>query len=87
MLQPGDRVRVECYAGSRGGETPRRFWADDRWEELIVLDGWASEDIRAATRTRWFRVRLHTGVEGLLCHDESLDLWFWRRAGALPARE
>jgi len=71
-------IRVECYAGSRADATPRRLWTDDRWEELTVLEGWVSESAEGGTRIRWFRVRLKRGTERLICHDEELDLWFWR---------
>ncbi len=71
-------VRVECYAGSRAEQAPRRLRAGDRWEDLVVLDGWVTEAAEGGTRLRWFKVRLTRGTEGLLYHDEALDLWFWR---------
>lgn len=77
-------ARVECYAGSRGEERPRRLWRRGRWEEVTVLERWVGESVEGASRTRWFRVRLEQGTEGLLSHDEELDAWFWR-AGDLGA--
>ena len=78
VIHQDEPVRVECYAGSRGEETPRRFWNGNRWEELTVLDRWVSEDLRGRTRMRWFRVHLEGGTDGLIYHDEGLDGWFWR---------
>jgi len=79
MVIPHDApVRVECYAGSRAEQAPRRLWAGDRWEDLVVLDGWVTEAAEGGTRLRWFRIRLKRGTDGLLYHDEALDLWFWR---------
>lgn len=69
-------IRVDCYAGTRGGETPRRAWVAERWAALTVLDRWMSEDARRGTRIRWFRVRFDGEREGLIYHDEGLDLWF-----------
>ncbi len=71
-------VRVECYTGSRAEQAPSRLWAGDRWEDLVVLDGWGTEAAEGGTRLRWFKVRLKRGTDGLLYHDEALDLWFWR---------
>ncbi len=71
-------VRVECYSGSRGQETPRRVWLGDRWQEATVLDRWLSEPAEGGRRRRAFRVRLDSGTDGLIYYDEGLDAWFWR---------
>ena len=40
-------VRVECYAGHRGEETPRALAFDGRRVEVAeVLDSWLSPDQR-----------------------------------------
>jgi hypothetical protein len=40
-------IRVECYAGHRGEETPRRFWIDERLVTVAdVLDRWLAPDHR-----------------------------------------
>ncbi|SPE60207.1 conserved hypothetical protein [Verrucomicrobia bacterium] len=34
-------IKVECYAGAKGDETPRRFTLEERTLEVAeVLDGW-----------------------------------------------
>ena len=44
------RVRVECYAGHRGEETPRRFFLGTRRVEVArVLDRWLAPDHRYFT--------------------------------------
>ncbi len=78
MIQPDAPIRVGCYAGTRGEETPRRLLAGGRWEELTILSRWVSEDAQQGNRIRWFRVRLEHGTDGLIYNDERLDLWFWR---------
>ena len=41
------KIRVECYAGYRGEETPRRFRIDDRSVEVTeVIDRWVGTDHR-----------------------------------------
>jgi hypothetical protein len=35
MTRPTVRVAVECYAGYRGEETPRRFSLGARWIEVL----------------------------------------------------
>ncbi len=45
-------VAVDCYAGARGDETPRRFTlADQLIEILAIVDQWRTPD------HRYFRVR------------------------------
>lgn len=78
-MSPGDEpARVECYAGGRGEETPRRLRIGAGWKPVTVLERWISEDVGRGSRLRWFRVRLEGGGEGLVYRDEALDLWFWR---------
>jgi hypothetical protein len=46
-IQPSLEIRVECYAGHRGEETPRRFTLDGRTVEVVdVLDTWPAPDHR-----------------------------------------
>jgi hypothetical protein len=77
MIPRGALVHVECYAGGRGEETPRRLFWRDRWQDLTVLERWLSESAPGEARMRGFRVRLASGQEGVLQHDEALDLWCW----------
>ena len=45
-------VAVDCYAGARGEETPRRFTRGDQLVEILaVVDQWRTPD------HRYFRVR------------------------------
>jgi hypothetical protein len=41
------KIRVECYAGYRGDETPRRIFFDERSVEVTeVVDQWTGSDHR-----------------------------------------
>ena len=63
-------IRVECYAGHRGEETPRRFWADERPIDVVeVLDRWLGPD------HRYFKVRGDDGDIYVLRHDGAADRW------------
>jgi hypothetical protein len=63
-------VRVECYAGHRGEETPRRFFLGARRIEVSeVLDRWLAPD------HRYFRVRGDDGGRYILRHDAVADKW------------
>ena len=43
----GLEIRVDCYAGYRGEETPYRFWMGNRSIEVRkVLDRWLAPDHR-----------------------------------------
>ncbi len=78
MMRDDEPVRVECYAGGRGEETPRRLWTGKGWAELTVLDRWVSEAAEGRNRFRWFRVHVEGSGEGLVYFDEGLDAWFYR---------
>jgi hypothetical protein len=63
-------VRVECYAGYRGEETPRRFFVGERKVEVVqVIDCWLAVD------HRYFKVEGDDGDRYVLRHDNALDSW------------
>jgi len=63
-------ISVECYAGHRGEETPRRFWIGDRLVEVVeVLDRWLAPD------HRYFKVKGDDGDTYILRHDSGADRW------------
>jgi hypothetical protein len=67
------RVQVECYAGYRGEETPRRFRVgsdQNRQVEVAeVLDRWLAPD------HRYFKVLGDDGALYILRHD--VTTWEW----------
>jgi hypothetical protein len=75
-------IPVECYAGSRGEETPRRFGARGSEIEIAeVLDRWLAPD------HRYFKVRDHQGAVYILRHDGETQQWelrFFRRSRKVP---
>lgn len=63
-------VRVECYAGHRGEQTPRRFSFDGRVTEVAdVLDAWLAPD------HRYFRVKGDDGACYILRNDVIAVRW------------
>jgi hypothetical protein len=65
-----DTVHVECYAGFRGDEEPRRFSASGSTVEVVeIVDRWQGPD------HRYFRVRVNDGGVHLLRHDEISGIW------------
>jgi hypothetical protein len=63
-------VRVECYAGYRGEETPRRFSIGDRDVAVVeVLDRWLSPD------HRYFKLKGDDGDTYILRHDTTAGRW------------
>ncbi len=63
-------VRVECYAGHRGEETPRRVWFDSRAVDLLELqDAWLAPD------HRYFKMRGADGASYILRHDQPSGRW------------
>ena len=67
-------VRVECHAGYRGEETPRRFYIRgtplERCVDVVeVLDRWLAPD------HRYFKVLGNDGDTYILRHDAAADRW------------
>ena len=64
------RVRVECYAGHRGEETPRCFYFDERAIPVSeVMDQWLAPD------HRYFKIKGSDGATYILRHDTAADVW------------
>lgn len=64
------QITVECYAGYRGEETPRRFHVGERTVEVVeVLDRWLAPD------HRYFKIKGDDGGLYILRHDVKLDIW------------
>jgi hypothetical protein len=63
-------VKVECYAGYRGEETPRRVSFDGRAVELVeVRDRWLGID------HRYFKMLGDDGATYILRHDAARECW------------
>jgi len=70
MTSESFRVRVECYAGYRGEETPRRFEIGARRVEVAeVLDRWLDPS------HRYFKLLGDDGDVYILRHDAERDAW------------
>ena len=63
-------LRVECYAGYRSEETPRRFHLDKQCIEIVsVIDRWLAPD------HRYFKVEGDDGQRNILRHDVETRHW------------
>jgi hypothetical protein len=73
-------LRVECYAGHRGEETPRAIYLDGRKVTVEeVLDAWLAPD------HRYFKLRGDDGDVYIVRHDTQADSWeltMFKREGA-----
>ena len=71
-------IQVECYAGAKADETPRRFsWEGQTVEVGEVLDRWYQVESKLEwPRADYFKVCAANGREYLLKHDLELDEWF-----------
>ena len=65
-----NKIRVECYAGYKGEQYPRRFVLGNQILEVDeVEDQWYSPS------SQYFRVRAGDGNTYVLQHDQELDRW------------
>ena len=63
-------IRVECYAGHRGEESPRRFFLGERAIEVMeIVDRWIDP------AHRYFKVRGDDGGVYILRHDVPKSEW------------
>jgi hypothetical protein len=63
-------IRVECHAGYRGEETPRRFFLGERKIEVIeTVDRWLGPD------HRYFKCRGDDGALYIIRNDATADAW------------
>jgi hypothetical protein len=63
-------LQVQCYAGYRGEETPRRFTLGTRGIEVLeVIDQWLAPD------HRYFKLRGDDEGIYILRHDVTTDRW------------
>lgn len=73
MSEPDEEpftLTVECYAGHRGEETPRRFRLGQRSIEVVELrDSWLAPD------HRYFKVADAEGRCYILRHDTATGRW------------
>jgi hypothetical protein len=74
-------IQVQCYAGAKTDETPRRFtWESTLIEIDEVLDRWYQVESKPEwPRADYFKVRGADQKEYLLKHDLESDQWFLGR--------
>ena len=71
-------IKVECYAGAKADETPRRFVREGQLIEVgEVLDRWHQVESQPEwPRADYFKVRAADQREYLLKHDLESDEWY-----------
>ena len=76
-------IQVECYAGAKADETPRRFIRQGRTIEVgEVLDRWYQVESKPEwPRADYFKVRAVDEREYLLKHDLESDDWYLGQQG------
>jgi hypothetical protein len=73
-------IRVECYEGYRGRETPRRFFLGRKKVEVAeIVDRWLAPD------HRYFKLRGDDDLLYIIRYDPSEDRWELILVNAQPA--
>jgi hypothetical protein len=66
----GIELRVECYAGYKGEETPRVFYLGGRRIVVAeIIDRWLAPD------HRYFKLKSEDGAHYIIRHDVNTDTW------------
>ena len=77
------QIRVDCYAGYRGEETPRHIkLANNKIEIVQVLDRWLAPD------HRYFKLLGDDEATYIIRHDSVSDRWelvLYRAAGIITS--
>ena len=64
------KISVECYAGHRGDESPRRFFMGEKQIEVSeILDRWLSPE------HRYFKIRGNDKAVYIIRHDTKTGQW------------
>ena len=64
------QIKVECYAGYRGEETPRRLQIGSyRMDIVEILDRWL------APQHRYFKFKTADGALWIVRHDSQTGQW------------
>jgi len=64
------KIHVECYAGHRGEQRPKRFVLRERTIKAVeIIDQWLGPDYR------YFKLKGDDGGSYILRHDETADVW------------
>lgn len=71
-------VFVECHAGYKAGEYPKRFyWDTIRFDVIEVLDRWYQGDLNPEfPAANYFKVRTSDEKSYILKHEGISDRWF-----------
>ena len=64
------RIRVECYAGYRGEETPRTLFFETRRIGVVAV-----EDCWLAPDHRYFKIIGDDGGRYIIRHDTDRGIW------------
>jgi len=70
-------IEIQCYAGYKADETPRRFRFEHNWIEVEeVVDRWHQvEGPPTSSRADYFKVQAGDGRLYLLKHDLDAGQW------------
>jgi len=70
-------IEIQCYAGYKADETPRRFRLEQHWIEVEeVVDRWQQvKGLAMSPRADYFKVRSRGGLLYVLKHDLDASQW------------
>lgn len=71
------QIQVQCTAGWKADETPRRAFLLDGWVDVVsVEDRWYQGGLEGGPVYDYFKILGSDRRTHLLRHDRELDAWF-----------
>ncbi|OGW46527.1 MAG: hypothetical protein A2078_06445 [Nitrospirae bacterium GWC2_57_9] len=73
------RLDIGSYAGYKGEESPRVFFAHgEKITVMKIINMWTEEAEQDRSRRRFFTIEGSDGFVHTLYHDAASDIWFYR---------
>ncbi len=78
-MEKPQKIEVIAYSGYRGEESPRAFYLEGRWINVVkILGQWIEEAVHGRERQRCYRVKGSDWKSHVICYDEGKKEWLRR---------
>ncbi len=79
MVEKPQMIEVIAYSGYKGEESPRAFFLEERWINVVkILGQWIEENEHSRERYHCFRVKGSDWRNRVICYNEGKKEWLLR---------